>query len=96
NTAIAATAFAFTHAIPISPGPSITLYLLWDHIQAELEVTKYENTMAVQLERITNFLQIPWRLEKLLFFGNIVCLDSFLHMFTILPAQIAMVLGMLV
>ncbi|KAJ1971030.1 hypothetical protein H4R34_005872, partial [Dimargaris verticillata] len=87
---------SLVEGIPISPGPSITLYSLWDHIQAELEVTKYENTMTVQLECITNFLQIPQRLEKLLFFGNIVCLDSFLHTFTILPARIAMALGTLV
>ncbi|KAJ1970940.1 hypothetical protein H4R35_005566 [Dimargaris xerosporica] len=81
---------------PVPPRPSTILYSLWDHSQAELEMAEYENTMVVQLERITNFLQIPRRLEKLLFFGNVVCLDSFLHTFTILPARIVMALGTLV
>ncbi|KAJ1968617.1 hypothetical protein H4R35_006378 [Dimargaris xerosporica] len=78
----------------LSLRPNITLYSLWDYTQAELEVTEYESTMAVPLERIASFLQIPWCLEKLLFIGSVVCLDSFLHAFTILPTQIAMAFRM--
>ncbi|KAJ1971803.1 hypothetical protein H4R35_005047, partial [Dimargaris xerosporica] len=58
----------------------------------ELEVAEYESTMAVLLECTINFLQILRHLKKLLFIGSVVCLDSFLHVFTILPAQIVMAL----
>ncbi|KAJ1961834.1 hypothetical protein IWQ62_003732 [Dispira parvispora] len=72
------------------PASDSALYSLWDHIQAELESTEYENTMAVQQERVSNFLQIPRQVEKLMFFGLVISLDSFLHTFTILPARIAL------
>ncbi|KAJ1652336.1 hypothetical protein IWQ61_007304 [Dispira simplex] len=74
----------------INPASDSALYSLWDHIQAELESTEYENTMAVQQERVSNFLQIPRQVEKLMFFGLVIALDSFLHTFTILPTRIAL------
>ncbi|KAJ1967989.1 hypothetical protein H4R35_006551 [Dimargaris xerosporica] len=80
-----------TERTPVPPRPNTILYSLWDHSQAELEMAEYENTMVVQLECITNFLQIPRRPEKLLYFGNVMCPESLLHVFTILPARIIMV-----
>ena len=36
-------------------------------------------------ERITNFLAVPWAVEKVTLFGALLCLDGFLYNFTILP-----------
>jgi uncharacterized membrane protein YgcG len=41
--------------------------------------------MAV--EAIDNFISVPWELEKLLFFGFIITLDSFLYTITYLPIR---------
>lgn len=41
--------------------------------------------MAV--ETIDNFLSVPWELEKLLFFGFIITIDSFLYTITYLPIR---------
>ncbi|KAF8458192.1 eukaryotic membrane protein family-domain-containing protein [Kalaharituber pfeilii] len=48
------------------------------------------------LERITNFFFLPPYLEKVLLFGVLVCLDSWLYTFTILPIRFVRALGMLV
>jgi Eukaryotic membrane protein family len=39
-------------------------------------------------ERIVQFLQVPNELERLMGFGYLICLDSFLYLFTILPIRI--------
>ncbi len=39
-------------------------------------------------ERVVNFLIVPFQVEKLVFFGYFICLDSFLYNFTILPLRI--------
>jgi hypothetical protein len=38
-------------------------------------------------ERVSNFLQVPLAIEKIIGFGSLVCLDSFLYIFTILPIR---------
>lgn len=38
-------------------------------------------------ERVSNFLQVPLAIEQLIGFGWLVCLDSFLYIFTILPIR---------
>ena len=48
------------------------------------------------LERITNFFFLPPFLEKVLLFGMLACLDSWLYTFTILPLRFARALGLLV
>lgn len=48
------------------------------------------------LERITNFFFLPPFLEKVLLFGVLACLDSWLYTFTILPLRFARALGLLV
>ncbi|RKP37087.1 eukaryotic membrane protein family-domain-containing protein, partial [Dimargaris cristalligena] len=67
-------------------------FSLWDHIQAELDLKEYDSLMDVQHERVSNFLQIPRQVEKLMIFGVFVALDAFLYLFTILPARIALTL----
>jgi hypothetical protein len=46
-----------------------------------------ENTKDPQ-EKVYNFIQVPLEVEKFLFFGLILCLDSFLYFFTFLPIRI--------
>ncbi|KAJ5612477.1 hypothetical protein N7510_005671 [Penicillium lagena] len=41
----------------------------------------------VKLERLMNFLRLPFELEQVLWFGALACLDSWLHTFTILPLR---------
>ncbi|KAJ1992300.1 hypothetical protein H4R33_001071 [Dimargaris cristalligena] len=67
-------------------------FSLWDHIQAELDLKEYDSLMDVQHERVSNFLQIPRQVEKLMIFGVFVALDAFLYLFTILPARITLTL----
>jgi hypothetical protein len=38
-------------------------------------------------ERVHNFLNVPLEFEKLMLFGFCVCVDAFLHIFTILPLR---------
>jgi len=48
------------------------------------------------LERITNFFFLPAYLEKVLLFGVLTCLDSWLYTFTILPLRFFRALGLLI
>lgn len=43
-------------------------------------------------ERILNLLKVPLKLEIFSWFGYLICLDSFLHLFTILPLKILIIL----
>ncbi|KAI9102457.1 eukaryotic membrane protein family-domain-containing protein [Phlyctochytrium arcticum] len=61
---------------------------LWDYFRAELFGTDFDESTDVKKERIQNFLAVPYELEKLMFFGYLICFDSFLHIFTILPIRI--------
>ncbi|CAN0050001.1 unnamed protein product, partial [Hapterophycus canaliculatus] len=38
---------------------------------------------------VRNFLTVPRQLERLLLFGMLVCLDTFLYVTTFLPIRIA-------
>ncbi|PYH93622.1 DUF747-domain-containing protein [Aspergillus ellipticus CBS 707.79] len=46
----------------------------------------YESS-RVKLERLMNFLMLPPKLERVLWFGTLACLDAWLHSFTILPLR---------
>merc|ERR1719330_646313 len=35
------------------------------------------------------FVRVPYKLEALLFFGLAICVDSFLHVLTVVPLKIA-------
>jgi hypothetical protein len=50
--------------------------------------------MAV--ETIDNFLSVPWELEKLLLFGFVITLDSFLYTITYLPIRFLLALLLLI
>ncbi|ORX51242.1 DUF747-domain-containing protein [Hesseltinella vesiculosa] len=64
----------------------------WDYLRDELTVSDFDSTQEIKRERITNFLAVPGSLEKLMGFGFVVCLDSFLYMFTILPLRFGLAL----
>jgi len=73
---------------------------LWDYLMIEMETSEVQGVEEYKKERLYNFLRIPDAFErvcihriglmclKLIFFGWLVCLDSFLHMFTILPLRV--------
>lgn len=54
----------------------------------------YESS-KVKFERLLNFLLLPPRLEQVLFFGALTCLDAWLYTFTILPLRFVKALWIL-
>ena len=71
-------------AAPID-GPPLSL---WDYLQIELTATDSDEAHEFKRERVKNFLMLPEALERTLWFGFVVCLDSFLYIFTILPMRL--------
>ncbi|CAG8480813.1 7673_t:CDS:10 [Diversispora eburnea] len=67
---------------------AIPSFTLWDYLKDELLASDFDALQELKRERVTNFLGIPWAIEKLMFFGFFICLDSFLYTFTILPLRI--------
>ncbi|EST05368.2 Membrane protein,Tapt1/CMV receptor [Kalmanozyma brasiliensis GHG001] len=79
---------------PISPGATIAPtrqenhpFSLWDYLKEEVLATDFDATQEMKWERVTNFISIPFWMEKIILFGFVVCLDSFLYTFTILPLR---------
>lgn len=68
-----------------SPVPFFTL---WDYFKDELTASEFDTLQELKRERVTNFLGIPWSIEKLMIFGFFICLDSFLYTLTILPLRV--------
>ncbi|CAE6454075.1 unnamed protein product [Rhizoctonia solani] len=62
-------------------------FSLWDYLQEELLATDFDSHQELKWERVTNFLNIPIAIEKIIGFGYVLCLDSFLHAFTIQPIR---------
>lgn len=58
---------------------------LYDHLLLELRAT--EPTGLNREEVLVNFALTPYYAEKVLLFGSLVCLDSFLFVLTILPLR---------
>ncbi|KAH6574249.1 hypothetical protein BASA60_005636 [Batrachochytrium salamandrivorans] len=48
----------------------------------------FDESQDFKTERIRNFINVPRELEKFMYFGYIICLDSFLYIFTILPLRV--------
>ncbi|KAI9340940.1 eukaryotic membrane protein family-domain-containing protein [Obelidium mucronatum] len=75
-------------------------YSFWDYLKGQLLSSDYSNDnpeyMNVKKERIENFLSVPYEFEKLMLLGYMICLDSFLYVFTILPARICIALKTIV
>ncbi|OAX44130.1 DUF747-domain-containing protein [Rhizopogon vinicolor AM-OR11-026] len=81
---------------PASPPPIVRgqeleqnqpLFSLWDYLREELLATDFDSHQELKWERVSNFLSIPLATEKIIGFGFILCLDSFLYQFTILPIR---------
>lgn len=62
-------------------------FSLWDYLKEEVMATNFDSTQELKWERVTNFIAIPFWMEKIMIFGFAVCLDSFLYTFTILPLR---------
>ncbi|CAI2171744.1 12621_t:CDS:1 [Funneliformis geosporum] len=68
--------------------PMVPLFTLWDYLKDELTASDFDTLQELKRERVTNFLGIPWSIEKLMTFGFFICLDSFLYTVTILPLRV--------
>ncbi len=55
----------------------------------------YESS-AVKLERLRNFLLLPWFLERVMTFGAAACFDAWLWTFTVLPMRFCIAVSVLV
>ncbi|KAG8858017.1 hypothetical protein FRB96_005508 [Tulasnella sp. 330] len=62
-------------------------FSLWEYLREELLATDFDSHQELKWERVSNFLSIPIGVEKILSFGFILCFDTFLHTFTILPIR---------
>ncbi|ORX82885.1 DUF747-domain-containing protein [Anaeromyces robustus] len=62
----------------------------WIFLKSEIygEDAIPEKLSELKKERIQNFLAVPVELEKFLNYGILICLDSFLYIFTILPIRL--------
>ncbi|CEH18899.1 Predicted membrane protein [Ceraceosorus bombacis] len=65
---------------------------LWDYLREEIVATDFDSTQEMKWERVTNFIAIPFWMERIMVFGIAVCLDSFLYTFTILPLRFGVAL----
>lgn len=85
----------------LSPSTSITRRssyrtpaTLWRHLCGfEVDVNEdapLEDVWSVATKRrgVYNLIQVPYRLERLLFFGQAICLHDFLAIFTFLPVRL--------
>ncbi|KDQ57592.1 hypothetical protein JAAARDRAFT_58180 [Jaapia argillacea MUCL 33604] len=68
---------------PNGPPP----FSLWDYLREELLATDFDEHQEMKWDRVSNFLSIPLAVEKIIQFGFILCLDSFLYTFTIQPIR---------
>ncbi|KAI8906405.1 eukaryotic membrane protein family-domain-containing protein [Gorgonomyces haynaldii] len=66
-----------------------------EYFRAELVSEDMDDGLDLKQERISNFLNVPFQIEQLMFIGVLVCLDSFLYIFTILPLRIVIALWLL-
>ena len=56
------------------------------YIRPSPDFVPFESS-KVKLEKLVNFLILPMKLELFIGFGTLVCFDSWLYMFTILPLR---------
>jgi hypothetical protein len=62
---------------------------LLDYIRVEVFGAEGHGNVDTQVNRtVKNFLSVPRQLERLLFFGLLICLDTFLYVPTFLPLRI--------
>ncbi|KAH7108105.1 eukaryotic membrane protein family-domain-containing protein [Auriculariales sp. MPI-PUGE-AT-0066] len=72
-----------------------TPFTLWEYLQEELLATDFDSHQEMKWERVSNFLNVPVAVEKIILFGFILCFDSFLYTFTILPIRSFIAFGRL-
>ncbi|KAH8083789.1 eukaryotic membrane protein family-domain-containing protein [Cristinia sonorae] len=65
-------------------------FSLWDYLREELLATDFDSHQELKWERVSNFLSMPYAMEKIFLFGFILCFDSWLYTFTILPIRFAL------
>ncbi|KAJ2892260.1 hypothetical protein IWW38_003286, partial [Coemansia aciculifera] len=59
---------------------------LWDQYVAELESSEFDSNIHLKRQRVSQFMRVPWHVEKLLWFGIAICFDALIYVFSILPA----------
>lgn len=62
-------------------------FSLWEYLREELLAADFDSHQELKWERVSNFLHIPIGVEKILSFGFLLCLDTFLYTFTIMPIR---------
>ncbi|KAI8456936.1 eukaryotic membrane protein family-domain-containing protein, partial [Phakopsora pachyrhizi] len=69
-------------------------FSLWDHLKYKVyigdddeRIPEFISSNHLRSERITNFLNVPTLIKKMIIFGFFICLDSFLLVLTILPIK---------
>ncbi|KAJ1878140.1 hypothetical protein LPJ71_011056, partial [Coemansia sp. S17] len=60
---------------------------LWDQYVAELESSEFDSNIHLKRQRVSQFMRVPWHVEKLLWFGIAICFDALIYVFSILPAK---------
>ncbi|KAJ3535704.1 hypothetical protein NM688_g6938 [Phlebia brevispora] len=70
-------------------------FSIWDYLREELLATDFDSHQELKWERVGNFLSMPLAIEKIMAFGFILCFDSFLYTFTILPIRFVLAFGRL-
>ncbi|KAI9294513.1 DUF747-domain-containing protein [Neoconidiobolus thromboides FSU 785] len=67
-------------------------FSLFEHLKGELELNDFDKEFEMKGERLYNFFKVPKVFEKLMVFGYLVCLNSVLYNFTILPLRLILAL----
>lgn len=73
-------------------------FSLWDYLYQEAVVSEEDAAPGdadPRAERISNFLNVPVAIERLVAFGWVICFDAFLHTFTILPLRIGVAFALI-
>ncbi|KAJ2746992.1 hypothetical protein GGI20_000888 [Coemansia sp. BCRC 34301] len=60
---------------------------LWDQYVAELESSEFDPNIHLKRQRVSQFMRVPWHVEKLLWFGIAICFDALVYVFSIMPAK---------
>lgn len=60
---------------------------LWDQLLDEVLTNSSDSTQELKWERVVNFMAVPVWVERFIWLGQWVCLNSFLYTVTILPLR---------
>ncbi|CAN6649012.1 endoplasmic reticulum membrane protein 65 [Trichomonascus vanleenenianus] len=62
---------------------------LWQYLMVELSDSSVESSSEEKTEHLINVIKTPLYLERVVVFGVLMCLDTFLYTFTIFPLRVA-------